>query len=120
MLLQLDQTDPRPLSEQIASGVRRAIAQGELAPGDRLPSGRDLADASGVALETVQRAYRALAAEGTVTARVGRGTSVAPDLDARTLSLEADVGGLVTRARALGLEEDALVDLVRGRWAAGL
>lgn len=115
MLLRLDEADPRPLYEQIASTLRRAVADGDLAAGDRLPSGRDLAESSGVTLETVQRAYRVLAEEGVVVSRVGRGTSVAPDLDRRALALDAEVEALVVRARELGMGADTVVTLVRQR-----
>ncbi|HUG86685.1 MAG TPA: GntR family transcriptional regulator [Euzebya sp.] len=119
MLLRLDEADPRPLYEQIASALRRAVADEALAAGDRLPSGRDLAQSSGVTLETVQRAYRLLAEEGLVVSRVGRGTSVAPDLDRRALALDPEVNALVMRSRQLGLDGDAVLDLVRQRLAHG-
>lgn len=117
MLLHLDEADGRPLYEQIAAAVRKAVADGRLRPGDRLPSGRDLAESSGVTLETVQRAYRLLVADGLVTSRVGRGTTVAADVDPAALSLVSDVDELVRAARALDLDETELVGLVRERWS---
>lgn len=116
MRLELDETSPLPLAEQIAAAVRRAVATGELAPGDRLPSGRDLAESSGVTLGTVQRGYRLLADDGLVVARVGRGTSIAADVDTRRLSLDADVDDLIDRSRHLGLGVDDLVALIEERW----
>ena len=80
LLLELAPDDTRPLYRQIATAVRRALAEGDLAPGERLPAGRDLADALGVHLDTIQRAYRLLADEGLVVSRVGRGTQVRTDL----------------------------------------
>jgi GntR family transcriptional regulator len=38
--VQVDTTDPMPLHEQVAAEIRRAIADGEAAPGDRLPPAR--------------------------------------------------------------------------------
>ncbi len=119
MLLTLPPDDPRPLYRQIASAVRRALVDGELAPGAALPAGRDLATALGVNLDTVQRAYRLLADEGLVSARVGRGTRVVdhPPLDA--LALQDDVESLVTRARALGVGSRELHDMVARAAATG-
>lgn len=68
------------LYQEIAESLRRRIASGELAPGDRLPPVRELADRWQCTPGTVGRAYRALADEGLVTARRGSGTHVAPNL----------------------------------------
>ncbi|WP_370326092.1 GntR family transcriptional regulator [Euzebya sp.] len=118
MLLQLDEGDPRPLYAQIAAAIRRQVAARELVPGDRLPSGRDLAEASGVTLETVQRAYRVLVDEGVVVSRVGRGTTVADGVDPATLSLADEVDALVRSARALAVDLDDVLAEVRRRWTA--
>ena len=65
-----------PVYQQIAAQIREAIDAGGLAEGDRLPPIRDLAGRVGVNRDTVALAYEALAAEGFVEARVGRGTFV--------------------------------------------
>ncbi|MBV9408718.1 MAG: PLP-dependent aminotransferase family protein [Candidatus Eremiobacteraeota bacterium] len=70
--------DPRPLYVQIADALATAIERGELAPEDRLPPIRTLANELDVALVTVSQAYETLAAHGRVVSRVGRGTFVAP------------------------------------------
>lgn len=116
MLLRLADDDPRPLYEQIASAIRARVADGTLVAGDRLPAGRDLATATGVTLQTVQRAYRTLAEEGTVTARVGRGTTIAPDVDPDIAALTDEVDRLIARARSLGTPRTELTRLVESRW----
>lgn len=115
MLIQLSEGDDRALYLQIASAVRRALMQGDITPGDRLPAGRDLAQALGVNLDTVQRAYRQLAEEGLVVSRVGRGTSIAPDVHVDRLTLTEYVDLLVTEARRLGLTGDELLRTVRAK-----
>src|SRR3954466_14225559 len=66
------------LAGQLAAGLRAAVRDGRLAPGDRLPSSRDLAGDLGVSRGVVVTAYEQLVAEGFVVARQGDGTRVAP------------------------------------------
>jgi DNA-binding transcriptional MocR family regulator len=60
----------------IADAIRAAILEGELRPGDKLPTHRALASQMGVTAGTVSRAYAVAAEWGLVTARVGAGTVV--------------------------------------------
>ncbi|QYJ73820.1 PLP-dependent aminotransferase family protein [Shewanella sp. FJAT-52076] len=62
--------------EQLANAIGDAITRGELAPGSKLPPQRRLADALGVTLGTVTRAYTKAIYRGWVEARVGDGTYV--------------------------------------------
>lgn len=78
MLLQLDPSTGLPVYRQIASAVRRAISDGEVSPGERLPGARDLAGALGVNMHTVLRAYGDLRDEGLIELRRGRGAVVRP------------------------------------------
>ena len=64
----------------VESALRTAIRDGQLAPGLRLPSSRDLAAQLGVARGTVTAAYGQLTDEGYLTARRGAGTMVAATL----------------------------------------
>lgn len=115
-LITIDEDDSRPLYRQIAAGVRRAVIDGALASGDRLPPGRDLAQALGVNLETVQRAYRLLADEGVVVSRVGRGTRVSDHLQPADVALTSLVESLVAEAQRLGVPRDTLLDRVRAAY----
>ncbi len=72
-MIRIDVNDARPLEDQIAVGLRQAIAQGSVGPGEELPSVRQLAGDLGVHWNTVARAYRKLADEGLLTVRRGRG-----------------------------------------------
>ena len=69
--------DPRPPYLQVADDLRVLIATGALAPGQRVPSGRELAEQHGVALMTVQKALALLRDEGVLATHQGRGTFVA-------------------------------------------
>jgi GntR family transcriptional regulator len=83
MLLSVDLNDQRPLHEQAADAIRRAISDGEVEPGERLPPARDLAVALRINANTVLRALRELREEGLLEFRRGRGVTVLrrPDPD---------------------------------------
>src|ERR1700746_343627 len=72
----VDPSDPTPLHEQVAAELRRAIAEGQASPGERLPPAMDLAAVLGVNRNTVLRALRLLREEGLVEFRRGRGITV--------------------------------------------
>lgn len=72
----LDRDSDVSLTQQIVDRVAAAIDAGGLAPGERLPTTRALAEGAGVNHLTASRAYRRLAELGYVTATVGRGTFV--------------------------------------------
>jgi GntR family transcriptional regulator len=76
MFDEIDPRSPTPLYEQIAARVRMAVAAGELAPGDSLPSVRALSRSLRVNPATVVQAYRDLAVDGFVELRHGHGTFV--------------------------------------------
>lgn len=71
-----EQPDRRPASARIADALRRLIESGELAPGERLPSERDLAERHGTARNTARQAIRLLSESGLVSAEHGRGVFV--------------------------------------------
>lgn len=71
--------DPRPIYEQIKSGLRSMIAEGELPTGTRLPSVRDLAVKLAINPNTIQRAYRELETDGVIVSVQGKGSFVSED-----------------------------------------
>jgi DNA-binding transcriptional MocR family regulator len=73
--------DRRPLYQQLAEGIALQIRNGAMPKGTRLPPLRELSKRQAVALVTASQAYEALAAEGLVEARAGRGTFVSFDAD---------------------------------------
>ena len=111
-MLTLDLSDPRPLHEQIAEAVRRAIASGDVQPGDRLPPARDLASALGVNANTALRALRGLRDEGLLEFRRGRGVSVLRLLDPHEV-LGDKVMDLLDEADRYGYGLDDVVGMVR-------
>jgi GntR family transcriptional regulator/MocR family aminotransferase len=75
--LNLDRTAKMALAEQIRQGIAKAIEEGVLEPGARLPSWQDLAVQLGVARGTVRTAYEKLAAAQLIEASRATGTRVA-------------------------------------------
>ena len=105
-----------PPYEQIRGQIAGHVSAGSLHPGDRLPTVRDLAADLGVAVGTVQRAYRELEAGGIVTTRRRVGTIVADGAPTAPPQpqLQEAAHAFVARARADGMSDPAILDLVRG------
>ena len=74
--LSIDRSEPGALHDQVAAQIRRAIAEGEAGPGERLPLAKDLAAVLGVNKNTVLRALHLLREEGLLEFRRGRGITV--------------------------------------------
>jgi GntR family transcriptional regulator len=100
-----------PLYEQVATEIRRAIADGEARPGERLPPTRDLAAVLGVNANTVFRALRLLRDEGFLEFRRGRGVTVTGTATERgaVLSRARD---LLQFARRQGYRRDELIRII--------
>lgn len=68
-----------PIYLQLADRIQRRILRRELAPGEKLPSVREMAVQSNVNPNTVQRTYRELERMGIVETRRGQGTFITED-----------------------------------------
>ncbi|MFD8687357.1 GntR family transcriptional regulator [Streptomyces sp. NPDC059651] len=119
MLFRVDPTSTVPLGDQIAACVRRAVADGAVAPGERLPAARALAESLGVNVHTALRGYQRLREEGLIELRRGRGAVVADGASPHRARLLERVREMVAEARELGMTEDELLTLVRSRFTAG-
>ena len=75
--MRLQVVEPRRLYRQIADQIRRLIGKGAVAPGERLPAERDLAQRLGVSRPSLREALIALEVEGLLDVRVGSGIYVA-------------------------------------------
>ena len=102
---------------QLVQQVQQALRVGLLAPGDRLPKVRDVAQSLAINPNTVLKAYRELELEGLAEGRPGVGTFVTGTLAGDSLGsqaeLRADLLGWLRKARAAGLTDEdvsALVD----------
>lgn len=109
MSLRIDPAAPEPLFEQIGQRVKESVAAGLMAPGDRLPSVRELARELAINPNTVARAYEALERDGVIVRRQGSGCFVTEQAsplreDERRKRLAEQARRLVTDAFHLGLD----------------
>jgi len=106
----IDRDDAALLHEQVAAEIRRAIADGEASPGERLPPARHLAAVMGVNTNTVLRALRILRDEGLLEMRPRRGiTVVGTPTDS---AVRNKVAELVSFARSNGYTSTEIVQMV--------
>ncbi|MFC0544282.1 GntR family transcriptional regulator [Kutzneria chonburiensis] len=112
----VDRGSGLPAYLQIAQQVREALRLGWLAPGDRLPTVREVVATSGVNPNTVLKAYRELEFAGLVEARQGAGTFVKAVLgtgDRAALGrLYQELVEWLARARQAGLEDEDVFALL--------
>ncbi len=104
-----------PTYLQIVQQVRQAVRLGLLAPGDQLPTVKEVVTSLTINPNTVLKAYRELDREGVVEGRRGVGTFVVehaeslPPVDVK--ALQVSLQRWVARARAAGLDDENLAAL---------
>jgi GntR family transcriptional regulator len=106
----IDRDDNALLHEQVAAEIRRAIAEGEAGPGERLPPARHLAAVMGVNTNTVLRALRILRDEGLLEMRPRRGIHVVGT--PTESAVRNRVAELIAFARAQGYTRAQIVQMV--------
>jgi len=106
-----DRDESLDLHEQVAGEIRRAIADGEAKPGERLPPAKDLAHVLGVNTNTVLRALRQLRDEGLLEFRRGRGITVTGTPEHSALIEQAKQ--LLHYARKQGYKPDELIQIIQ-------
>lgn len=119
LFLSIDTHDPTPVYKQIVDRMRNEIAAGRLKPGDPLPSVRELAEALGVNVNTVNRAYQILKGMKVIVIRQARGAIIAPNIgdvlgsNDNALLLRSEIEGLLKEARRLGFDSKEVVRIIR-------
>lgn len=108
--VKVDFADDTPLYQQVAAEIRRAIAEGEARPGERMPLAKDLATVLGVNTNTVLRALRELRDEGMLEFRRGRGITVAGTPERGIVM--ARVKDLVAFARQQGYQPAEVIAMI--------
>lgn len=118
--VQISSGSNEPIYSQVVTQISRAIAQGLISPGDKLPAVRNLAAELVINPNTVARAYTILEQQGLVTTKTGSGTYAADprlrDKDVSQLNILNDrFDNIITQALNLGLSHDEIHELLRRR-----
>jgi len=108
-----------PIYRQLVEQVRRLVAGGQMAPGDELPSVRDVASSLAVNPMTVSKAYGLLETEGLLARRRGLGMLVAERPHSSRSRSQAERAALLRptleraarEARELELDPDIVLNL---------
>jgi GntR family transcriptional regulator len=120
--IELDKSSAIPLYAQVEQQIRLLVQRGSLKAGDLMPTGRSLAVALGVNLNTVARVYRDLEQSGLLVLKRGIGTFVAegsatvPLEQADLEALDKKAAELVLLARQFPISRVELLQLVETRW----
>lgn len=116
MKLTIDLQSTTPIYTQIRNAVIKAVADGELLAGEQLPSIRALAQALGVNLHTVNKAYAQLADEGFVQMRRGLGAVVATEMPTADLAYRQQtmpkLTAMITEAKLRKVDQATLTALI--------
>ncbi len=116
-LFSIDTGSSEPIYRQLVEQARRLIAGGQLAPGDAMPSVRDIAQALALNPMTVSKAYGILEMEGVLSRRRGIGMTVAEaPKSAHSVANRADLlrptlERAALEARQLELDDDTVIAL---------
>jgi GntR family transcriptional regulator len=112
-ILKINKDEPIALHDQVAAEIRRAIAEGEAAQGERLPPAVDLATVLDVNKNTVIRALHILRDEGLLDFTRGRGVRVVGSRQRGAVMTRIDE--LLAFARSQGYRRDEVVALIQAR-----
>ena len=115
-MIHLDYRDVRPIYAQIISNIKEQITAGILHTGDRLPSVRELASQLTINPNTIQRAYRALEAEGWIVTVPGKGCFVSANGNCQEQERKKQLAifdEACAALLALGMSREELADHIR-------
>lgn len=113
MILTIDPQISTPPYEQLRVQVIEGVRTGALAPGDKLPTVRRLAEDLGLAPNTVARAYRELEADEVIETRGRLGSFIAATGDATHRQAQLAAVAYAERVRSLGLPAEEALAIVR-------
>lgn len=121
-MIHLDYRDARPIYEQIKDKLRAEIISGEIAPEEKLPSVRELAVKLVINPNTIQRAYRALEAEGFIYSVAGKGSFASANQAANEARIDAimeQLQSMIIELQSLGVSRQELVNQITRIYQGG-
>ena len=108
-----------PIYEQVIEEIKKEIVRGELEPGAKLPSQRQLARKIDVNPNTVQRAYREMEQRGLVETKRGRGTFIKDDdqvmIEIKKEMAETAVIDFIEEMISLGFKRENILKKVEAK-----
>ncbi|MCL1870285.1 MAG: GntR family transcriptional regulator [Promicromonosporaceae bacterium] len=113
MIWRIDPTSGAPVYLQLVSQVHVALARGDLTPGERLPSARELAESLELNMHTVLHAYQQLRDDGVIELRRGRGAVVVAGTAHGRDHVRTTLAAYAAAARDAGLSPEAAVALLK-------
>lgn len=116
-MLTIDPRSTKPIYEQIIDGIRESLLKGQLSPGDKIPSVRELSRLLTINPNTVGKAYAELERQKIIETLVGKGTYISatykPKADEdRLQKIRHSLKDIIVEAHYLGLKQDELIDML--------
>ena len=120
MFLEIDFKGDLAIYEQIRRGIIIGLSKGQIKPGDKLPSVREMAENIGINLHTVNKAYKLLEADGVLLMDRRFGSLMSDkanpmrDSDEQKFTSELDL--LMAIAKLKGLSREEFIDHINKKW----
>ena len=118
--MKIDFNASKPIYEQVIDEIKKQIARGEIKPGDKLPSQRELAKDIQVNPNTVQRAYREMEILDLVETKRGRGTFIKEDdkviKEINEQMAHSAVEKFITEMVSIGFEKEEIINLLKSEF----
>ncbi|HKL13514.1 MAG TPA: GntR family transcriptional regulator [Halanaerobiales bacterium] len=115
--MNIDFNASKPIYEQVIEEIKKQIARGEIKPGDKLPSQRELAKDIQVNPNTIQRAYREMEILDLVETKRGRGTFIKDDdkviKEINKQMAQSAVQKFIDEMVSIGFEKQEIVELLK-------
>ena len=116
-MITINYRDPRPIYVQVMDSIQKLIVSGVIAPDEKMPSVRELAQSLAINPNTIQRAYRELEGRGYIYSIAGKGSFAAHKMDVdagRKQQLLKTLGETVKELRYLGVSEEDIEQYLKG------
>lgn len=116
-MITINYRDPRPIYVQVMDALQKLIVSGVIAPDEKMPSVRELAQSLAINPNTIQRAYRELEGRGYIYSIAGKGSFAAHKMDVdagRRNELLKTLGETVKELRYLGVSDEEILQYLKG------
>ena len=120
MFLEIDFKSELPIYEQIRRGIIIGLSKGQIKPGDKLPSVREMAENIGINLHTVNKAYKLLEADGVLIMDRRFGSLISEEKnsmkDFDTEKINSELEYLLAIAKLKGLSREDFIGNINKKW----